>query len=158
MFLSSGDGYVGEFLEFHQGCQGPFRGSGGKVGFPSRCGRGKGPHLAVRGESPGVSRDAAANLGFLSIYNGDIRDLLLLPQESPVSMRFVRGLSGFLCRCFRGRGPHLELRTEPQCSSPVLTWNSGFLWSFHRGVSPHLVWRHASQLSSRAVKAVSAFC
>ena len=36
---------------------------------------------------------------------------------------------GFLSiRCL-GRGPHLELRLEPQGSSPVLTWISGFLWS-----------------------------
>ena len=33
VFLSSGDGYVGELLELHQVCQGPFRGSRGKVDF-----------------------------------------------------------------------------------------------------------------------------
>ena len=32
----------------------------------------------------------------------------------------------------RGIGPHLELRPEPQGSSPILTWISGFLWSFNR--------------------------
>ena len=29
-------------------------------------------------------------------------------------MRVVRDLSGFLCSCFQGRSPHLELRPEPQ--------------------------------------------
>ena len=55
VFLSSGDGYVRELLELHQGCQGPFRGSRGKVGFLLRHRRGKRPHLALRGESPAFS-------------------------------------------------------------------------------------------------------
>ena len=55
MFLSSRDGNVGELLELHQGCQGHFQAARGKVGFLSRrCSR-KGPHLALRGESPGFS-------------------------------------------------------------------------------------------------------
>ena len=36
VFLSSGDGYVGMLLELPKGCQVPFRGSRGKVGFLSR--------------------------------------------------------------------------------------------------------------------------
>ena len=102
MFLSSGDGYVGELLELHQGCQGPFLGSRGKVGFLSRRFSGKGPHLALRGESPGFARVAAGNLGFLLSYGRDLRDLLVGTQESPVSMRVVRSLLGFLCSCYRG--------------------------------------------------------
>ena len=63
MFLLSRDGNVGELLELHQGCQGPFQAARGKVGFLSRhCSR-KGPHLALRGESPGFSRVAAGNSG-----------------------------------------------------------------------------------------------
>ena len=38
-------------------------------------------------------------------------------------------------------GPHLELRPEPQDSSPVLTGILVFLWSFSKGLRPHLVWR-----------------
>ena len=41
MFLSSGDGYVGELLEF------PFLISRENVGFLSRHCSGKGPHLAL---------------------------------------------------------------------------------------------------------------
>ena len=96
-------------------------------------------------------------LGFLSSYDGDLRDPLVLPQESQVSMRIARGISGFLSSWCRGLWPHLKLRLEPQASSPVLTWISGFLWSFNREVRPHLVWRHGTVVSSRGVKVVSAF-
>ena len=74
MFLSSGDGYVGELLELPQGCQGPFRGSRGKIGFLSRCLSPKGPHLALRRESPGFSRVAAGDLGFLLSYDRNLTD------------------------------------------------------------------------------------
>ena len=111
--------------EFPQVCQGPFGGLLGKVGFLSRRRSGKGPQLALRGESPGFSRVLAR---FLLSYDGDHRDPLLGPQGGPVSTRFARGPSGFLCSCCRGRGPHLELRPEPQASSPGPTWISGFLW------------------------------
>ena len=87
MFLSSGDGYFGEILELHPGCQGPFRGARVKVGFLSRCHNRKGPHLVLSVESPGFSRVASGILGFLSSYDGDLREVLVLPQESQVSMR-----------------------------------------------------------------------
>ena len=44
------------------------------------------------------------------------------------------GPSGLLCSCCWGRGSHLELRLEPQASSPGLTWISRFLSGIHRGV------------------------
>ena len=97
------------------------------------------------------------NLGFLSSYNGDLRDPLVLPQESEVSIPVARGLSGFLSSWCKGIGPHLVLRMEPQGSSPVLTWISWFLWSFNRGVRLRLVWRHGAPLLSRCVKGVSGF-
>ena len=90
-FLLSGDGYVGELLELHQGCQGPFRGSKRKVGFLSPPRRGKGPQLALRGESPGFSRVVAANMGLLSSYDGNLRDLLMFLQGSQVFMPVARG-------------------------------------------------------------------
>ena len=46
---------LGELLALPKACQVPFRGSRGKVGFLLRCCSGKGPHLALRGEYPGVS-------------------------------------------------------------------------------------------------------
>ena len=104
-----------------------------------QCHSRKGPHLALRGESLGFSRVVAANLGFLSSYDEDLRDPLVWPQESPVSMRVARGLSGFLCSRCQSRGPHLYLRPKLQGCSPVLTWILGFLWGFHREVRPRLV-------------------
>ena len=127
MFLSSGKGYVRELLELHQGCQGPFRGARVKVGFLSRCHNRKGPHLTLSVESPGFSRVASGILGFLSSYDGDLREVLVLPQESQVSMWVVRGNSRFLSSWCGGLGDHLELRLEPKGSSPVLTWILGFL-------------------------------
>ena len=157
MFLSSGDGYVGELLELPKGCQVPVRGSRGNVGFFSRLCSRKGPHLTLWGESPGFSRVVAGKLGFLSSCDGDLRDPLVLPQESQVSIRVERVLSGFLCSRCKGKGPHLKLTLEPQGSSPVLTWIFGFLWSFDRGVRPCLVWRHGTLLPSRGVKGLSGF-
>ena len=86
MFLCNGDGHVRELLVLHQGCQGPFQGSRGKVGFLMRQHYRKGPNIAWSGESPAFSRVVAGNVGFLPTYDGDLRDMLLLPQESPVSI------------------------------------------------------------------------
>ena len=96
-------------------------------------------------------------MGFLSSCDGDLRDPIVLPQESQVSIWVARGLSGFLSSRCRSIGPHLSLRLEPQGSSPVLTWISGFLWSFNRGVRPHFMWRHGTPLPSRGVKGLSGF-
>ena len=76
LFPSSSDGDVGELIELLEWCSGPFRGSGGKVGFLSRHRSGKGPQLSLRGESPGFSRVAA---GFLLRCDGNawISSLLL---------------------------------------------------------------------------------
>ena len=51
--------------------------------------------------------------------------------------------------------PHLELRREPQGSSPFLTLILGSLWSWNRGVRPHLVLRHGTPVASRVVHGVS---
>ena len=127
------------------------------MGFLSRHCSGKGPHLALRGESCGFSGVVSGRLGFLSSCDRDLRDPLVLPQERQVSVRVARGLLGFLSSQCRSIGPHLDLRLEPQVSSPVLTWVSGFLWSFNRGVRPRLVWRHGTLLPSRGVKGVAGF-
>ena len=102
-------------------------------------------------------RVAAGHLEFLWSCDGDLRDPLVLPQESQVSIRVGRAFSGFLSNLCRGIGPHLELNSEPTGSFTVLTWISGFLWSFNRGVRPCLLWRHGTQLLSRGVKEVSGF-
>ena len=131
VFLWSADGDVGELLELRHWCQGHFRGSGGKLGFFSRSLSRKGPQLALRGESPGFSQVAA---GFHSSYDGDLRDPLVGLQGGPVSLRVSRSPLGFHSSGCWGRGPHLEVRQEPQVSSPGPTWISGFLWGDDRGV------------------------
>ena len=102
---------------------------------------------------------AAGNLGFLSCYDGELEDPLMLPQESQFSMRIARGFSGLLSSWYWGRGPHLELRLEYQGSSPVLTRISGFLWSFDRGreMNPHLMMRKEKRGSSSVVVGPSVF-
>ena len=82
---------------------------------------------------------------------------LVLSQLSQVSVRVGRGLWEFLFSRCRGIGPHLELRLEPQGSSPVLPWISGSLWSYIKGVRPRLVWRHGTPLPSSGVKVLSGF-
>ena len=75
--------------------------------------------------------------------------------QSPCEL--LRGLSGFLSRPCRGERPCVESVSEPEVSSPVLTWILRYFWSIPRGVSPRLEWGHARALSSRAVAAVSRF-
>ena len=84
----------------------------------------------------------------LSSYDGDLRDPLVWPQERPVSTKVARRPLGFLSSQCRVLGPCLELRTETETSSPVLTWILRFLWSLHRRVRTLLEWRHTRPFSS----------
>ena len=58
----------------------------------------------------------------LSTYDWDLRDPLWWPQEWPVPMQLLGGLSGFLSRRCRGLRPCVESVQESEDSSPVLTW------------------------------------
>ena len=51
---------------------------------------------------------------------------------------FLGGLSGFLSRRCRGLRSCVESVSEPEDSSPVLTWILGYFWSLPRRVSPRL--------------------
>ena len=93
----------------------------------------------------------------LSTYDGDLRDPLWWPQERPVPMELLGGLSGFLSRRCRGLTSCLESVVELEDSCPVLTWILGYFWSLPMGVIPRLEWGHARALSSRDVAAVSCF-
>ena len=75
--------------------------------------------------------------------------------QSPCEL--LGGLSGFLSRRCRGLSPCVESVSEPENSSPVLTWILGYFWSLPRGVRPRLEWGHARAFSSRAVAEVSLF-
>ena len=93
----------------------------------------------------------------LSTYDGDLRDPLWWPQESPVPMRVSRGPLGIplpwmprpktLCGVSAGTGGFLS----------SADMDLGVLLESPHGVSPRLEWGHARALSSRAVAAVSLF-
>ena len=69
----------------------------------------------------------------------------------------LESLVGFFFRQCRGLRPCVESVSEPEDSSPVLTWILGYFWSLPRGVTHRLECGHARALSSRAVVAVSHF-
>ena len=66
-----------------------------------------------------------------------------------------RGLSGLYWVWCNGRGPHLQLRQEPQGSCPFQTPISGSLQSWDRRVRPRLGLRHGTLLASRGVHGVT---
>ena len=106
----------------------------------------------------GISRSfpiCSRKLWFPSSCDGDLREFLMVPMGSQESFGVVRALSGFLWGRCNGRGPHLQLRREPQGSSPVLTWISGCVCSFKQRVRSRFELRHETLLSSLAVKDVS---
>ena len=61
----------------------------------------------------------------LSTYDWDPRDPLWWPQERPVPMQLLGGLSGFLSRQCRGLISFLEWVPEPEDFSTVLTGSWG---------------------------------
>ena len=101
------------------------------------------------GKSPGFSGVVAGGLGFLSRYHRELREPLLLPQSSQVSIPVVRGSAGLLWCHGRGirlqfawkgeskgvsRGSagslhSLELPREPEGASHLVSGKSGILWS-----------------------------
>ena len=90
-----------------------------------------------------------------STFDGDLRELLVVSKGSQEYCGDRRGLSGLHWGRFNGRGPHPELRREPQGSSPVPTWVLGCVCRFKQGVRCRLEWRHGTLLSSRVVKEFS---
>ena len=90
-----------------------------------------------------------------STCDGDLRELLRVPMRSQVYCGVGRSLSEFYWVWCSGRAPHLELRWEPQGSSPFLTSIAGFLYSWNRRVRPRLVLRKGTLLASRVVHRVT---
>ena len=91
----------------------------------------------------------------LTTWTSRTRSGGLRKGQSPCEL--LGGLSGFLSRRCRGLRHCVESVSEPEDSSPVLTWILGYFWSLPRGVSPRLEWGHARALSSRAAAVVSRF-
>ena len=96
------------------------------MGFLSRRHSRKGPQLALKGESACLSRVGA---GFLSNYDGDLRDRLVGPQGGAVSKRVARDPLGFLCIRCPGPGPYQELSPELKVSSRAQKGMSGIFLS-----------------------------
>ena len=124
------------------------------MGYLLRCCSGKGPHLALRGESPGLSPVQLGNLGFLSSCDGDLKPVRVAPGKAsfhlscegplriplqlvqwPTTLSQVEvGTSGFLSSSDMDLGVPMEFQQGTQALSPVETWNSAFLSRFQRGV------------------------
>ena len=121
----------------------------------------RGVSSCVEGRISWVSRVVAGHLEFLSSCNGDLRDPLVFPQESQVSIRIAKGLSGFLSSWCRGirASSRVEARTSEfisssdmdlevsvefqqgiQASSHVEAWNSASLSRCKRGVRLPVEW------------------
>ena len=62
------------------------------MGYLFRRCSGKRPHIAMMGEPRGLSR---VTMGFSS-YDVELREPLVLPQGSPVSIRVARGIAALL--------------------------------------------------------------
>ena len=111
----------------------------------------KGPQLEMTGEPHGFSQVA---MGF-SIYDGEHREPLLVPQESPISVRVAKANWGLLSSQFRANRPHLGLCPETPCSSPVATGISWLHSRFTQGVRPRLGLKQRAPLSSRVATGIS---
>ena len=74
-----------------------------------------------------------------------------MPMGSQEYCGVGRGLLGFHWVWCNGRGPRLELRWEPQGSSPFLTPITGSLQRWDRRFRPRLVWRKGTLLASPVV-------
>ena len=151
MFLSSKTSMSGNFFELYQGCQVPFRISRGNVGFLLRRCSGKGPQLTMTVEPRGFSRGGA---GFSS-YVGELREPLVMPQGSPISIRVARGSWGLLSSHCRTNRPHPGLCPETPCSSPMATGISGLHSRFTHGLTPRLELKQRTLLSSRVATSIS---
>ena len=62
----------------------------------------------MTGESHGFSQVEAGSLGFLSSYDGELREPLVLPQGSQVSIQIAMGFAGLLCHHVRRIGPQFN--------------------------------------------------
>ena len=89
----------------------------------------------------GCGRCSRLTTGNSGTFSGGLRK-----GQSPCEL--LGGLLGFLSRRCRGLRSCVDLVSEPEDSSPVLTWILGYFWSLPRGVSPRLEWGHARALSS----------
>ena len=103
----------------------------------------------MTGESLGLSRVAAGGLGFLSRYHEELREPLVLPQGSQVSIQVARASAGVLWSHGRGIRPQFALKGESQGVSRVAAGSVGSL-ELPRGPegASHVVYGKSRILSS----------
>ena len=132
-FLSSYDFNLREPLVWPQGSPVSIRVARERAALLSSHGRGISPQAELNRESQGVSRVVIGNPGFprlVTVTSGSFSGCLL---EVRNTVGFGGAVGIPLC-LVEGRVPHLELRREPQGSSPVLTWVSACVCHFKQGV------------------------
>ena len=135
------DPYVGEFLSCIKGFKYCFEYQEGTLDFSRDAAVGKGLILRWQG-----------NLVIFLLLRWDLellREPLVLPQWSPISIRFVMGSWGLLSIHCRANRPYLSLCPETRCSSSVATGISGLHSSFTQGVRPCLDLKQRNPLSSQ---------
>ena len=81
----------------------------------------------MTGESRGLSQVVACSLGFLSTYHWELKEPLVLPQESQLSIRVARASPGVLCIHEKGIRPHFAWKGESPCVSRVAAGSVGSL-------------------------------
>ena len=124
--LSSCNGYLLEPTEWHNRSQascGVLRGDKGLVSWPCRKRRAS---SRDEGESCGFSRAAAKHVGYPSSYDRELREPLVWPQVSIVSIQVVRGSVALLSSHGRGIGPEVALKGESRGHSLVAAGNPVF--------------------------------
>ena len=124
--LSSCDGYLLEPTVWPKGSQascGVLREDSGLLPRPCRKRR------ASSRDDGGTSwlfSSCGASVGFLTRFDGELREPLLWRQGSQVSIRVARGSMALLSSHGRGIGPQEALKNDSQGLSPVAAGNPGF--------------------------------
>ena len=77
------------------------------------------------GESRDFLRVMARRVGFLSSYDGQLREPLVWPHGSPVSIQVARGSTALLSSNSRGIGPQDSLKGESPGLSRGVAGNPG---------------------------------
>ena len=91
-----------------------------------RC-RKKRPQLPLTGESRALSRVTVGDLGNLSRYHWELRQPLVLPQGSQVSIQVARASSGVIWSHSREIRPQFAWKGESQGVSRIVSGSVGFL-------------------------------
>ena len=91
-----------------------------------RC-RKKGPHFALTGESRAFSRVTAGGLGNLSRYHWELRQPVVLPQGSQVSIQVARASVGVIWSHGREIRHQFAWKGESQGVSRIASESVGFL-------------------------------